>query len=196
MAAQTDRGELSHVRAPAQSSPGPAPVLPSWPSAHRGWVPTSSCPCPLQLSLPIRPCSFPYAKTSPGEAAAGKGIQKQQFNFFLHPDQPSSHSSWTAWATRLHNHTHACRSLNIFMILRIVPPSYGSTLLSDSNPKMEMERRIAGTGIWTCTCKNLVSLEKLPTTHWNVNPRAQRQAHTLLILQNQAAMQMCWFKER
>lgn len=87
------RGELSHPCAPTQGFPGPEPAPPSRPSAGRGCDSTGSCPCPAQLSLLIRPCSFPYAKTSPGEAAAGKGIQNQRFDFFLHLYQPSSHSS-------------------------------------------------------------------------------------------------------
>lgn len=122
---ESGRGELSDPCVPVQSSPGPAPALPSWPSASGGHAPTGSCPCPTQLSLHIRPHSFPHTKTSPSEAAAGKSIPKQQFNFFRPPDHSSSHS----------NHTHTRCSLNIFTILRIMPPSNGYTLLTDSKTR-------------------------------------------------------------
>lgn len=121
---------------------------------HGGCAHTSSQPCPSWLSLPIRPHSFPYPNTPPGEVQ----IKAYKSSSYI--------SSFTqvSWEDRLLVHTYAWCSLNIFATLRITTPSKGSTLLPDSSVKMEnvKGRRIAGTSIWAHMCNILQSLQKLP----------------------------------
>lgn len=134
-------------------SPGPALVLQRWPSA-RGLCSHQQPALPFMVISSIRPHSFPYPNTPPGEV---------QIKVYKSSSYISSFTQ-VSWEDRLLVHAYACCSLNIFATLRITTPSKGSTLLPDSSVKMEnvKGRRIAGTSIWAHMCNILQSLQKLP----------------------------------